>query len=118
MSYNGKGRRFWTNLDVIRWISDSVHLDDSETPEQAAIWWCCYRETETLVTSETIKSIARQLMDGWLAYDIDSVTFFVRGWTSPEGNEPDEANAAMIDADIERNLRDFFQVAEGRKVAG
>jgi hypothetical protein len=105
-------RRFWTSEDVIEWIRVNVPATTlgEATAIDSAIWWCAYRNAEAIYDLG-IKDLARELVGGGLlGIDYDSVGELVMQWCDEEGNEPNSENAAVIDDEIENDLRKFFVV--------
>lgn len=103
-------RRFWVASDVETWIQ--THCTDPDTLKDvggAAVWWCCYRNTEALV-DDTIKHIAQSLMGGVGPFTSLDVIEMVQNWTNELGEVGDWPG---IDDAIEQDLRSFFNVEGG-----
>lgn len=97
-------RRFWEAGDVAAWIE--TNSDDKERPEDQAIWWCAYRDSESISDINT-KERARMLQDGWAPYDESNVTDRLQSWSNDKG---DEGQLPEIDDEIEADLKEFFNV--------
>lgn len=104
-----EGVRFWVAGDVVAWIAANADWSGAgqESPTEAALWWLAVWQAEMLVDTNTRKDWAQMLVDGIPALTLDELSEHLQDSHDHENPNPNPTHAE-VDADIERQLEDFW----------
>lgn len=100
--------KFATGADVVKWIEANVDYKarGHETPEIAAIWWHAF-ELEESIRDMGTRERMELLIEGRDPLTLEDVTEALGYEYEDDGGAP-ENWVALVDAGLERRLREFW----------